>query len=294
MRVVGGILCSIGSSVGLVLLNKRLFISDDFNYPATLTGWHLLVTHTVLHGALRLRMFEHSWLSRKYVVYFAVIDALAMALQNMSLMYNSVNFYQTCKLFTVPVTVFIERILGEPLPKLPVISALILIMLGVAICTTATLLSNPIGVVVGISATVAAAIVIISTSRLQRVQELSSTQLLYNVALIDGIVLSLLGPICDYHLSRKIVYTNFKFSLHTTACVCGTCMLAVSVNCFSFYLLGKVSPISYQVIGQVKTILLYSIAYIVFDETSEGQISFFGVSSALIGCIWYAWLSLKY
>ena len=117
MYVLFGVLASVASSTGIVLLNKLLFAHDDFTFPATLTGWHLLITHGVLSAAIRLNVFQSKRLARKYVVWFCVFDAAAMALQNLSLTYNTINFYQTCKLFTIPVTVIIERFAGQAFPK---------------------------------------------------------------------------------------------------------------------------------------------------------------------------------
>jgi hypothetical protein len=110
------VVASVLSSTGIILLNKRLFSLEGFTYPATLSGWHLLVTYGVLTIAQKLRLFERYKLARRYVVCFSTLDALVIASQNLSLAHNSVNFYQTCKLFTIPITIVIERSMGQPFP----------------------------------------------------------------------------------------------------------------------------------------------------------------------------------
>lgn len=184
MYVLFGVLTSVASSTGIVLLNKLLFAHDDFTFPATLTGWHLLITHGVLSAAIRLNVFQSKRLARKYVVWFCVFDAAAMALQNLSLTYNTINFYQTCKLFTIPVTVIIERFAGQAFPKASKMVSLALITCGVALCTGANFNTNTIGVCVGLGATVGSALVIVSTSWLQKSQGLSSSQLLHRRSLV--------------------------------------------------------------------------------------------------------------
>ena len=293
MYVLFGVLTSVASSTGIVLLNKLLFAHDDFTFPATLTGWHLLITHGVLSAAIRLNVFQSKRLARKYIVWFCVFDAAAMALQNLSLTYNTINFYQTCKLFTIPVTVIIERFAGQAFPKASKMVSLALITCGVALCTGANFNTNTIGVCVGLGATIGSALVLVSTSWLQKSQGLSSSQLLHNVVGIDGLLLATLGPFLDYHLSHRILYKHYEWSTRSLVLVGSTCALAVIVNYVTFYLLGKISPISYQVLGQTKTMMIYSAGYYIFDRKASAGVSVPGTSLAFAGCIMYAWTSSK-
>ena len=293
MYVLFAVLTSVASSTGIVLLNKLLFSHGDFTFPATLTGWHLLITHGVLSAAIQLNVFQSKRLARKYVVWFCVFDAVAMALQNLSLTYNTINFYQTCKLFTIPVTVIIERFAGQAFPKAAKVASLALVTCGVALCTGANFNTNLIGVCVGLGATIATALVVVSTSRLQKSQGLSSSQLLHNVAGINGLLLATLGPFLDYHLSHRILYKHYEWTTRSIVLVGSTCALAVVVNYVTFYLLGKVSPISYQVLGQTKTVMIYSVGYCIFDRKASAGVSVPGTSLALVGCILYAWTSSK-
>lgn len=286
--VVASIVASVLSSTGIILLNKRLFSLEGFTFPVTLTGWHLLVTYGVLVIARKLGLFERYKLARRYVLCFCTLDALAVALQNLSLAHNSVNFYQTCKLFTIPVTVVIERSVGQPCPTPMRFVSLVLITSGVALCMRVNLRANPLGFVVGLGATVSTALVLVSTAWLQKSQKVSSTQLLYNVAGIDGVMLSAMGPLLDFQLSRRIVYVDYEWTLRGYVLIASTCALAVSVNAFTFYLLGKISPVSYQVIGQMKTILVYTAGYYLFDSVSDTAVTPIGTSIAIMGGILYS------
>ena len=294
MQLLIGITCSVLSTAAIVLLNKWLFAYDNFSFPATLTGWHLLVTHAALSFALWLGRFQKRTLSWKAKVWFSVLDALAMALQNLSLKQNSVNFYQTCKLFTIPITVVVERLVGitaKELPNLKLVVALLLITIGMAVSTGANFDTNFVGVLLGFGASGTTALVIVSTSWLQKLHGLSSTQLLYNVAIIDGVILTTLGPLLDYHLSSRVLYTDYVWTSHSKLLFVTSCVMAVLVNCITFYLLGKISPLSYQVIGQVKTVTIYAIGYYFFDRQVSWR-SNLGASVAMLGCVIYARLPL--
>lgn len=51
--------------------------------------------------------------------------------------------------------------------------------------------------------------------------------------------------------------------------VLGTCALAVMVNAATFFLLGKTSPVSYQVMGHLKTVLVLGGGYFFFDTSAN-------------------------
>ena len=173
----------------------------------------------------------------RYVVGFCVFDAAAMALQNLSLAHNSINFYQTCKLFTIPTTVLLEKMLGKPLPSLLKLFALSIITVGVALCMRINLQANFLGLAVGVGATLSTALVLVSTAWLQESQKISSTQLLQNVAGVDGILLSALGPVLDFHLSCN-VYKDYKWTVRGALLVASTCF-SVIVNAVTFVFRGR-------------------------------------------------------
>lgn len=198
-----------------------------------------------------------------------------MALQNLSLAHNPVSFYQTAKLLTVPMTVAMECLLGTPHPRSSRVFGLLLITCGMFLCT-------------GLASTIATAAVLVSTAWLQRTAGLSSTQLLHSVAGLDGVLLSTFGPLCDYHLSGRVAYTSYDWLSTSSAIVGATCMLAVIVNCATFFLLGKISPTSYQVISQLKTALTYITGYYFFDKSLD-RASTLGILSAVIGRLLYTY-----
>jgi len=288
---VNAIIASIVASTGIVLLNKHLFTLHDFTFPTTLTGWHLIITSAFLACSAHFGIFEKKKLTRKYVLYFSLCDTVAMALQNLSLTCNTVNFYQTCKLFTIPVTIGLECLLGQPLVKGMTAFSLFVITTGVGLCTGANLQSNPAGIFVGMGATLFTAVVLVSTTWLQKTQDLSSTQLLHNVAGINGALLCILGPFLDQHLSGRNVYTDYVWSTSSKVLVGCTCILAVAVNSATFYLLGKVSPVTYQVIGQLKTAIVYGTGYYFYDSKNSNVLSIFGAAVTLTGCVCYAAVS---
>ena len=142
------------SSTGIVLLNKLL--CARLLYFSGYADW-LASPH---HAWCFERRNSNQCVSEQEIsakvrrVVLCVRRHRAMALQNLSLTYNTINFYQTCKLFTIPVTVIIERFAGQAFPKASKMVSLALITCGVALCTGANFNTNTIGVCVGLGATI--------------------------------------------------------------------------------------------------------------------------------------------
>lgn len=223
-------------------------------------------------------------------IFFSLLDSITMGFQNLSLGHNSVSFYQMCKLLVAPCTVIIQRLAyGEKLPSVPVMFSLLILLFGIAIATITDISLNPLGTFFGLSSTCLVCLVAIYTNTMQKTHEISSFQMLLNVAPMEGAMLLVIGPIWDYWIHNKTAYTDFEWNIGAAYAVAGTCALAVSVNAATFFLLGKTSPVSYQVIGHLKTVLVLGGGFLLFD-TDANYTTIGGVVFAFVGCLLYAWL----
>merc|ERR1711972_321400 len=69
------------------------------------------------------------------------------------------------------------------------------------------------------------------------------------------------------------------------------CAIAVVMNISTYGLLGKTSPVTYQVLGQVKTCLIIGLGYVFFDAKVPPEwllLRFTGVGIAVVGILSYA------
>ena len=83
---------------------------------------------------------------------------------------------------------------------------------------------------------------------------------------INGAMLSALGPLLDFQLSRRVVYVDYEWTLRGYVLVASTCAFAVLSTYSRSTFLAKYHRVSYQVIGQMKTILVYGAGYYLFDS----------------------------
>jgi hypothetical protein len=81
---------------------------------------------------------------------------------------------------------------------------------------------------------------------------------------------------------------------HVLWLVLGTCFLALAVNLCSFGLIGRTSPITFQVVGHAKTCLVLIGGYVLFPPAAQDAQQLYnnvlGVTVAMVGVVLYGHL----
>lgn len=67
-----------------------------------------------------------------------------------------------------------------------------------------------------------------------------------------------------------------------------SCLIAVSVNFSTFLVIGKTSPVTYQVLGHLKTCLVLAFGYILLHDPFSWR-NILGILVALGGMILYSY-----
>ena len=284
---------SVIAAVSIVLVNKSLFTNHGFMFPVTLISWHISFTTFTLFVASKLRFFEYKPMPLRIAVHFSLLDCLAMGSQNLSLRFNSVSFYQMCKLLVAPGIVIMEyAYFGKELPSRRVSIALAVLLVGIGLASVTDVKLNLIGTFFGLAATITTGVISILCSSYQSTYGLSSSQLLANVSPLEAGFLLCLGPLWDFSIVRATAYTDYQWTSEAFIAVLSSCFLAVFVNGATFYLIGKTSPLSYQVMGHLKSVLTLGGGFILFDADVNRR-SVLGVALAFAGCLWYTYLKTR-
>ena len=216
-----------------------------------------------------------------------------MGSQNLSLRSNSVSFYQMCKLLVAPGIVIMEYVFfGKEIPSGRVLISLGVLLVGIGLASVSDVTVNILGSLFGLIATITTGVVSILCSSHQSTYGLSSSQLLANVSPLEAGVLLYLGPLWDYSIVRRTAYIDYQWTSEAFIVVLFSCFLAVFVNGATFYLIGKSSPLSYQVMGHLKTVFTLGGGFIFFDSGINKR-SILGVALAFLGCLWYTYLKDK-
>ncbi|GMI96901.1 UDP-XYLOSE TRANSPORTER3 [Hibiscus trionum] len=290
LGTIGALTLSVVSSVSIVICNKALITTLAFTFATTLTSWHLLVTFCSLHVALWMKLFEHKPFDARAVMGFGILNGISIGLLNLSLGFNSVGFYQMTKLAIIPCTVLLETLFFRKIFSRNIQLSLGILLLGVGIATVTDLQLNFLGSILSLLAIVTTCIAQIMTNTIQKKFKVSSTQLLYQSCPYQAITLFIVGPFLDGLLTNKNVFA-FKYTPQVLFFIVLSCMISVSVNFSTFMVIGKTSPVTYQVLGHLKTCLVLAFGYILLRDPFSWR-NILGILIAVVGMVLYSYCSI--
>ncbi|KAL2519977.1 Nucleotide-sugar transporter family protein [Forsythia ovata] len=202
------------------------------------TEWMYNLLSSIVIIAVHKLLMDHHGFSFELLIYvlFANFSAVGM---NVSLMWNSLGFYQAAKVGIIPVTLLLETVFDKiqysPLTRY----FITIVVYGISICS----LIGVSGVSVDAKGFVAAFIAVWSTSLQQYAAPMQAASLL------------LLGPFLDYWLTNKRI-DAFEFNKEIMVLIILSCPIGAGYNLSQFICIERFTPISYEMFGQIKTLLI--------------------------------------
>ncbi|KAK1618287.1 hypothetical protein QYE76_023804 [Lolium multiflorum] len=290
LGVIGSLTLSVASSVAIVICNKALISTLGFPFATTLTSWHLMVTFCTLYVAQRMRFFEPKAIDGHTVVLFGLLNGTSIGLLNLSLGFNSIGFYQMTKLAIIPFTVLLETIFLKKRFSESIKFSLLVLLLGVAIASVTDLKLNLLGSILSGLAIATTCVGQILTNTIQRKLKVTSTQLLYQSAPYQAAILFATGPFVDQLLTNRSVFAH-QYTAPVVGFIIMSCLIAVSVNFSTFLVIGTTSPVTYQVLGHLKTCLVLSFGYTLLHDPFTMR-NILGILVAIFGMALYSCFSV--
>ncbi|MBA0863449.1 hypothetical protein Goshw_021261 [Gossypium schwendimanii] len=286
---VGAWAMNVISSVGLIMANKQLMspTGHAFAFATTLTGFHFCTT-----ALIGLVSNATGYTTKKNVplwelLWFSVVANTSITAMNLSLMLNSVGFYQISKLSMIPVVCFLEWLLNGKHYSSKVKMAVVVVVIGVGVCTVTDVKINAHGFVCACVAVLSTSLQQISIGSLQKKYSIGSFELLSQTAPIQALSLLLLGPFVDYFLTGKLL-ASYKISSAAFFFIVLSCSLAVFCNISQYLCIGRFSAVSFQVLGHMKTVCVLILGWMLFDSELTLK-NILGMSIAVNGMIIYNW-----
>ena len=277
---------SILGTVAIVAANKVLFGLGltDVNC-LSLLHFTSIYFFTTLCGSFG--MFEFKRLNEFDAYKLSASTVIAITLSNLSLKQNSVGFYQLKKLLIIPCVILLEKATrGTVNYSVKRIFAISLICFGVFLATVSDLQLSSRGIFIGLLAVVCTAQCQIWQHTIQLEQNIGPLQItqaigLKQVLLSSGFVL--LGVKHGLILFSELNGVAWLWLLVS-------CALAVFVNIMSYGLIGKTSPVAFQIIGQAKIALTVMLGILWFDKRGTAEqtsLKCAGAAVALVGSALY-------
>uniref|UniRef100_A0A0D9ZVS1 Sugar phosphate transporter domain-containing protein n=1 Tax=Oryza glumipatula TaxID=40148 RepID=A0A0D9ZVS1_9ORYZ len=284
----GAWMFNIVTSVGIIMVNKALMAT----HATTLTGLHFATTTLMTLVMKWLGYIQPSYLPVPELIKFVFFANLSIVGMNVSLMWNSVGFYQIAKLCIIPVLCFLEILFDKVRYSRDTKLSIMVVLVGVAVCTVTDVSVNSQGLIAAIIAVWSTALQQHYVHHLQRKYSLGSFNLLGHTAPAQAASLLVLGPFVDFWLTNKRVDT-FNYTAIVTFFIILSCIIAVGTNLSQFICIGRFTAVSFQVLGHMKTVLVLTLGFLFFGKEGLNFHVAIGMILAVIGMIWYGNASSK-
>lgn len=284
------------SSCGIIFVNKILFQTYGFSYATFTTSCHFVVTFLGVVVCKHLGMFNVKTLSNYDVLSITIFFVGFVVFNNLSLNYNSVGFYQLMKVMTTPVIAFIQYCRGTNLAWQLKLS-LVPIIFGVAMATVSDVQFNQYGFFWAILGILSTSYYQIYVKEKQKSLDANALQILYyqapQAASITFILTPFLDEQFDFSESSKLMASGLTPSqVEVSGVLFLSCLLAFCVNLSIFLVVGATSPISYNVLGHAKLLVILTFGILAFgDDTNSTRLC--GMVMAFCGIVAYTHLKIK-
>lgn len=292
----GAWIFNVASSVAVIFANKLLMGGGGFgfDFAVTLSGLHFLSAAILTQliatcGFLKPSKSTMPWRER---FSYALLSCTAIVALNISLLVNSIGFYQLAKLCNIPFVALLEALLYGRRFSLPVLLSMTAVIVGVGVVTVSDIAINQIGLVFAAASVAAAGSQQLLCRHLQTTLGISSHEMLHYTAAPMAVLLLAAGPPLDALVTRGRTILDFEFSNASVSVLAATCALAVGVNLSQFMCLGRFTALGYQVLGHAKTVCVLLGGALLFHEPVTPQGSA-GILLAVAGMVSYGLLAQR-
>eukprot|EP00697_Spironema_sp_BW2_P010168 gnl/Spiro4/25294_TR12591_c0_g1_i1.p1 gnl/Spiro4/25294_TR12591_c0_g1~~gnl/Spiro4/25294_TR12591_c0_g1_i1.p1 ORF type:complete len:315 (+),score=59.59 gnl/Spiro4/25294_TR12591_c0_g1_i1:109-1053(+) len=289
MTTVVNMVVNVVSTVGVILMNKYLY-SQGLTQIVFLSTLHFVATSLCVWMMYLFDFFKEPDgvppLRSFFVQSFCQCGSVAW--MNLNLVVNSVGFYQISKLAAVPVILVAEYMMYGTVASTRIKFCLAVLLFGVGLATVADLQLHLTGAVVALIAVAFTAGAQLSVQYCQKKLGINSNQLAYISAPWTCLLMSLTAPIMDNLPTVRLSCWDF----YTIALLVLTCVAAASINLTNFFIIGNLSPVSYQVLGHFKTCLVLILGFIFF-RAPVAPANIIGIVIAVLATVVYTELKRR-
>ncbi|KAL9646180.1 hypothetical protein ABK040_008053 [Willaertia magna] len=298
----GYIFLSFSSSISIIFVNKYLYKYYEFKSGTLLMGLHFVFTaafsyllsqaHKVFPQYKSLESFKLKKLEWNQAFVLGLLLAFSVVFNNLSLQYNTIGVYQLSKLVIMPTILFLSFMLyGETASK-QLLFSVFLIVVGLGITVTAEVRLTVFGTIMCILAIIVTAVQQMLLQKKNKEVSANPFQLLIYQAPVAAAVVLISAPFVDGFDTIAADWSAMSNNSGFISFIILSCFIAFYVNLGSFLVIGKLSALTYQVVGHSKTIVIIYVGSLIFDTPLNFE-QFIGVVVALGGTILYSYIKMK-
>ena len=271
-----------------IIWSTKICFQLGFHYATTLTALHFLLTYIGLEISAACNFFERKRIPLSGVLPLSIAFCGFIVFNNLSLQYNTIGIYQVTKVLTTPLIVIINLACYSKWISGQETVSLVLVCVGVIIATETNLDLNFAGLITGLLGVISSSVYQIWVETKQHDFDCSPAQLLYHQAPLSCL---LLIPVI---LLTEPVGDIFSFKMHWEVgiAIFGSALLAFLVNLSTYIVIGSTSPLTYNMIGHSKLVIIILSSYLFFGE-KQSIAGVVGVTCAVLGIIAYAQIRMN-
>ena len=288
------------ASLFIVMVNKLAFIAG-FRYVCMLTVFHQISTALVSllrPSTSKLAIEKAAYpITHTDALLYAVFFNMSIVTMNLSLKLNTLGTYQMLKLGVVPAVALLEFIFLAVKAHLLVYFALNMILQGSIIALQDDMHSVGItfqGLCAGLLAVFSTASQTVLMKALQKkCKDSQQRTLLRTISVYSSGMLLFVAPILDTTLNG-VTYTEYvsdivnlftgRANIAMIQALVASCFIAAVLNASQFVIIGKFSPLTFQVLGQLKMVGVLLLGAI---QLNEGI--YVRKSVGVVVVIWASW-----
>ncbi|GIL61083.1 hypothetical protein Vafri_15447 [Volvox africanus] len=219
---------------------------------------------------------------------------------------------QVMKIAVAPTVIGLELVMFRRVPPLRIVASVMVVCVGIGVATVtdAQMVSNLIGIAVGVGATIMTALYQIWAGSKQRELKASSMQLLHAYTPQATLLLGILVPLCEPMGWTAVpsqpmevapgadsvapsppqrppgTLLAYHYTPAAVSAIVISAVLGLLVSLSTFLVIGATSSLTYNVVGHLKTVIILTGGCLFFGDSMPAK-KFLGVCIAMAGIVWY-------
>lgn len=281
-----------------VIFNKYIFQNMHFHAPLTLTLIHMSIQSLLAYltigvfGLVDKVPVDAADYTSKLLVIAAVFCA-NICLGNVSLRYVPVSFMQTIKSLTPATTALLQFIIFRSRLTRPALVALIPVTLGVGLASLTELEFHFGGFIAALTSCFLTGLkFVLSSQMLAGKYKLDSINLLYYMAPPSAVFLLPMSYIFEGRFVARWIADPSRSS-NDALLLALSGAVSFCLNVALFVVLKATSSVTVTVAGNVKTVGVIAVSIMIFKNRVT-PLNVLGCFTAIMGCMWYGLLPVKW
>jgi len=275
------------SSPTLIFINKSIFHDYHYNFATALTCMHFFCTGIGLWCCARMKLFQPKEIPFTALIPLVICNTVCTPLANLSMQMNSLGFYQVMKIAITPCVVAMEYFVYRKTLDRRLALCLVPVCIGVTICTVTDVEVRLFGAIVASMMTLSTVFVQVVFKNFQEKHKVDSMQLLFYVMPMSAVAQLLTLPLTEDMAALRA----FDYSSHFMGIMALSGFMAFCVNLSGFLVIGKATPVTYNVVTHCKTVVVILGGFVLFASPLILK-NLIGILITLFGAWSYAYCKL--